>query len=67
MSTGKICDRYRTAKDIKSYRIQLRPGEGGEPILDRSFDLGPRGLAWIKNLIEHDIAKLDDTEGAGGA
>ena len=62
MATTKCCDRYRTTKGIKPFRITLRPGEGGEPLMDRTFDLSPRGLAWVKNWIERGITKLDEAE-----
>lgn len=66
MSTGKICDRYHTARNVESYQILLFEVEG-KKLVDRKFDLSPRGLAWLKNLIENDIAKLDVTEEAGHA
>lgn len=65
MATGKICDRYRTAKDVGTYDLMLseiKEGATGKKLIQRRFDLGPRGLAWLTNLIEHDIAKLDGGE-----
>ena len=65
MATGKICDRYRTTKDVGTYLLDLfeeKDGGVGKKLVKAKFDLSPRGLKWLMNLIEHDIAKLDGTE-----
>jgi hypothetical protein len=53
----KVCDRYRTTKNIKTCAITVE--HDGAPIITRTFDLSPRGLAWVKGFIERGIAKLD--------
>lgn len=61
---AKVCDRYRTAKDVQSYELLLEtwdedPNHDPKPIIKRIFDLSPRGLEFVKHFIEKGIAKLE--------
>lgn len=67
MALKQCCDRYGTSRGIEQVRSVVQRAKIGSevmgpPVIDRTFHLGSRGIAWLTKFVERGVAKLDGEE-----